>query len=120
MTLHLPSDTSLLRFNQNAMTLANEYNHTELKKFFADHLGRIHKDSGTLFAPQSSFLDTDPATRPDQVASALESEFSPDQQSTKLLKETLQAKESELESILVSTRFGHEKNMSIAVHVTQM
>ena len=102
------------------MTMANEHNHTELKKFFADHLGRIHKDSGTLFAPQSSFLDTDPATRPDQVASALESEFSPDQQSTKLLKEQLRAKESELESILVSTRFAHEKNMSIAVHVTQM
>jgi hypothetical protein len=64
MTLHLPSDTSLLRFNQNAMTLANEHNHTELKKFFADHLGRIHKDSGTMFAPQSSFLVSVPATRP--------------------------------------------------------
>jgi hypothetical protein len=44
------------------MTLAKERNHTELKKFFADHLGQIQKDSGTLFAPQSSFLDTALAT----------------------------------------------------------
>jgi hypothetical protein len=51
------------------MTLAKERNHTELKKFFADHLGQIHKDSGTLFAPQSSFLDTALATVPDQNAS---------------------------------------------------
>jgi hypothetical protein len=51
------------------MTLAKERNHTELEKFFADHLGQIHKDSGTLFAPHSSFLGTAPATVPDQVAS---------------------------------------------------
>jgi len=51
------------------MTLAKERNHTELEKFFADHLGQIHKVSGTLFAPQSSFLDTALATVPDQNAS---------------------------------------------------
>ena len=51
------------------MTLAKERNHTELEKFFADQLGKIHKDSGTLFAPHSSFLGTAPATVPDQVAS---------------------------------------------------
>jgi hypothetical protein len=51
------------------MTLANERDHTELKKFFADHLCQIHKDSGTLFAPHSSFLGTAPTTVPDQVAS---------------------------------------------------
>ena len=51
------------------MTLAKERNHTELEKFFADHLGKIHKDSGTLFPSHSSFLGTAPATVPDQVAS---------------------------------------------------
>jgi hypothetical protein len=51
------------------MTLANERNQTELKKLFADHLGQIHKDSGTLFAPHSSFLSTAPAIVLDQVAS---------------------------------------------------
>ena len=40
------------------MTFAHERDYTELKKFFADHLGRMHKDSEMLFAPQSSkFLE---------------------------------------------------------------
>ena len=51
------------------MTLANEHDHTELKKFFADHLCQIHKDSETLFAPHSSLLSTAPAIVLDQVSS---------------------------------------------------
>ena len=54
MKFPLSSHNSLLRFNKNAMTFAHERDYTELKKFFADHHGRIHKDSEMLFAPQSS------------------------------------------------------------------
>ena len=42
------SYNSLLRYNKNAMMYANEQNHPELMKFFAEYQDQTHQDSRTV------------------------------------------------------------------------